>query len=497
MSAESSSAAKPKVKKTTKKSSLNAPKQFVPQKMAKAASPGYKSTYKSVSPELKRLCDQIVDPDSVADTMRWPNTYGLSATYKSINTFDARFDDYGQSAVIVYPSIANAILTTAGQDYSFELPTAGAPPLNRMQQPISLSDHSPQTYLTDIWFFSDDHCVLPRNSGGAFLYPMNWNSADNTAKLVLLFSNIPTSDSGSMEVQVTWYDITGAQTHTAILAVPGGGNLEFTLNPVAATNINSWLSIRVVLLQDGFYDGQVTAFLREGGVAPFMSLNLPNVANHFISNNLNGSNAIIDTADKGFVSAQSLLLTYIGSDLQNGGSLAIARVPANTVLGSKTDILSSNIPQSNPYYDWIASLSSNRYDGGIKDGGYTFYLGEDERDYFYRPVALNYGVSHPYIAAAFNSTDVGIQSGLIRIKVITHVQFTTSNNIYSLDFSPHLMDSTMLQHICSMVHSSYCNPLHKEQIKEYLKKLGGRISRIITNPDNWLTAAKVASGLLL
>lgn len=497
MSATSSSSATPKVKKTTKKTSANAPKQFVPQKMAKAASPAYKSAYKSVSPELKRLCDQIVDPDSVSDTMRWPNTYGLSAVYKSINTFDARFDQYGQSAVVVYPSISNAILTTAGQDFSFELVPSGAPPLNRLQQPLSLSDQNPTAYLTDLWFFPDDHCLLPRNSGGAYLYPLNWNSADNTSKLVFHFGDIPASDAGSMQVQVTWYDIAGAQTHTAILAVPGGGDLEFTLNPVAATNINFWLSARIVLLQDGFYDGQVTVYVREDGVAPFMTLNLPDVANHFISNNLNGSNAIIDTADKAFVSAQSLLLTYIGSDLQNGGSLAIARVPADTVLGSKNDIVTTNLPQSNPYYDWIASLSSNRYDGSIKEGGYTFYLGEDERDYFYTPAGLSYGISHPYIAAAFNTTDIGSQSGLIRIKVITHVQFTTSNNIYSLDYSPHLVDSTMLQHICSMVHSSYCNPLHKEQIKEYLKKVGSRIGRMLTNPDNWMTAAKIASGLLL
>lgn len=498
MSSDAPAASKKvKASKPSKTASSGGSKGFYPRKEAKAASPKFKAVYKAVTPELQSLVDQVIDPDSTGEAVRWPLTYGLSAVYKSINTIDARFDQYGQSAVVVYPRLANSILTTAGLDYSQALTVSGTPAGNYLSQRLVLNTMMSVYPITDIWYFADSQCVLPRSNGtGRFLYPIGWNSADATPLVNFQFPNISSGDAGALTLTTRWYDASGVELHNSVASVPANGLVSQTLNPVAATNITFWMSFEVSITTSVGYQGLVTAQFRETGPAPLFEVTLFNQANHFIVQDLNGANTITSSSEEYFVSAQSLLCTYTGSDLQNGGLIATARIPGDTVLGQKTDVVSTSIPQGNPYYDWIASLATNRYDGPIKDGSYAFYLGQSEDSYFYRPVEDSFTQDSNYLVAAFNTTDPGAQN-LLRIKVISHVQFTSNNNIYSQSPSPYMRDVKLMQHVLSLIPAAYCNPLHKAQIKEHLKKIGSRVGRILTNPDNWMSAAKIAAKLLL
>lgn len=496
-SASEAPAKKQKTAKSFSSSSSGGTKGFYPRKEVKAAAPKFKRVYKESSPELQSLIDQVIDPDSASDAIRWPQTYGLSAVYKSINTIDARFDANGQSCVVVYPRLVNSVLVTAGESYGQPLVAAGNAAQNYLIQKVTLDETHPSTYVTDLWMFENDHAVLPApiSVPGRMLYPFYWLSSDTTPVVNFQVTTLTTGDVSALKMTTRWYDATGTETHNSVAYFNDDGLVTQALNPVVATQTTSYLSFELALNGIPGYDGILTSQFREVGASPLFTIVLSDVANHFIVHDLNGASTICNSAEMYFVLAQSLLCTYTGSDLNNGGLIATARVPGDTVLGEKSDQGASS-PQGNPYYNWVASLSNNRYDGPVKQGSYSFYLGQDEQDYFYRRVEDSISQDAPYLVSAFSTTDTG-GVNLLRIKVITWVQFTTNNNIYSLQPSPYMRDVSMLHHVLSFVPSSYCNPLHKSAVKAHLKKIGQRIGQVVTNPDNWMSAAKIAAKLLL
>jgi len=475
-------------------------KGFYPRKEAKAAAPAFKKAYKTASPELQSVIDMVVDPDSQSSVNIWPMTYGLSSGYKSTNIIDAQFDQNGQSAVVVYPRLQNSIFATAGDVYTQALTVSGSSAGNYLTQQIFLSDSQPTMAVTDIWYFNNGHACIPRPTGivsgiNRFLYPFSWNSSDSTPLLNLQFSNVSSGDSGCFSVRFDWYNLDAAVIHSSTIAVAASGLISQNLNPVAATNITSWISIECIFVSGGGYHGTLTAQLRETGAAPVFSVTLADDASHMIQYDLNGAATILESAEMYFVSAQSLLCTYQGSDLQNGGQISTALVPGDTVLGQKADVVS--IPTtSNPFYSWIASLAKNRYDGPIKEGSYCFLVPQDESDLFYKRVEDSFSQDRPYLVAAFSTTDPE-QQNILRIKVVSMIQFTTNNTVYPSFPSPYCRDIKLLHNLLSIVPTAYSNPLHKAQIKEHLKKISKKIGSMLANPDNWISAARIAKSILL
>lgn len=484
-----------------KKLSSQKKKPFNPRKVIKASNPQFKQMYKSVSPELQKLIDSVIDPDSVVDCPRWPNTYGLSSTYKSITTLQAQFDAYGQSVLLVYPKLTDAIYATAGMDYNQTLTVSGTPAGNYFEQNIELDSTHDTVQLGLPFMFADQHAALSQpfisvGSQNLLLYPISWNSTKVTPLINFQFTNISSGDAGVLDLTVRWHNVIGGILHQTTFVVPANGLVSTNLNPVAATNITAYMSFTVSLGANIKYSGKVTGQLRETGAAPYMEILLPNVATHCLVYDINSAATIVNSAEEFFVLGQSVLCTYQGSTLEDGGLASICRLPSNTIIGEKSDVGAVSNLQSNPYYDFLASIANNRYDGPLKDGLYSFYLGEDESNYFYRPVEDAPYPDVPYIAAAYSTTGATFQN-LYRIKIITHVQFLSNNNIYSQAPSPYMRDLKLLHNVLSMVPASYCNPLHKKQIADYLKKVGKRIGTVVSNPQNWLSAAKIAADILL
>lgn len=478
-----------------------AKKGFYPRKEIKKSNPQFKQMYKSVSPELQKLVDSVIDPDSVTECPRWPNTYGLSSTYKSITTLQAQFDYVGQSVLLVYPKLVDAIFATSGVDYNQALTVSGTPAGNYFSQDIELDSTHDIVQLGLPFMFDNQHCALsqPFISAGAqnlLLYPISFNTTKTTGLVNFQFTNITTGDAGSLSVTTRWHDAVGTVLYSNTGLISSTGLVSQSLNPVVATNITAYMSFTVGLGVNIRYSGRCTAQFRETGPAPYMEILLPNVATHCLAYDINASATIVNSAEEFFVVGQSVLCSFQGSDLENGGLGVITRLPSNTIIGEKSDIGAISNLQANPYYDFLASIANNRYDGPIKEGFYSFYLGEDENNYFYRPVEDAPFPDVPYIAAAYSTTGSTFQN-ILRIKIITHVQFLSNNNIYSQGPSPYMRDLKLLHNMLSLVPASYCNPLHKKQIADYLKRVGKKIGSAVSNPQNWLSAAKIAADILL
>lgn len=458
----------------------------------------FKKAVEKISPETQALVDMVLDPDVADAAVRWPNTYGLSSTYKSINTINAAFDANKQSVVYVHPRISNAIFSTAGASFFQLLVPSGSTAGNFVYQDLGLNEDSvPTAYLTSPWYFNSNHVALPvpvNVPAGTvnFLYPISWNSTDATSIAQFTFTNIGLGDVGQLQMRMRWYAADYSLLNTVSQAVQANGVCQFTLNPAVATNTTAYISLEIFGAAHP-YDGRVLGQLREVGAGPFMAITLSNTYTHCTVANLNGANLISGSSEEYVVLAQSLLCTHVGSTLQDGGVIATARVPADTAVGEKSEAGSDSAAGGNPHYNWISSLANNRYEGKVKNGCYSFYVGDDETAYFYRPVQEQID-SLPYLVAAFSTTDTA--TSVVRIKIISHIQFKSNSNVYAQLASPYYRDVAMIPHMLSVICSSYSNDDHKKSLKDTLKGMGQSLGRMLKNPKTWTTAAEIAAMLL-
>lgn len=458
----------------------------------------FKKTYKKVEPELQTLIDMVLDPDAVEQGARWPNHYGLSSTYRSTNIVNAAFDANKQSMAIVHPRLANAIFTTAGSAYTQALTVTGTAAGNFIFQDLAMDESHSIVKLSSPWYFNSNRVGLPQPTnvpGGEInqLYPISWNSTDATAICTFNLSNIGSGNVGQLQMRYRAYAADYSLLFTLTQAVQANGVCIFTINGTAATNVTAYISFEVFGAAHP-YVGRLIGELREVGAGPFLSVTLPNVYHHCVVSELNGARTIINSAERYTVLAQSLLVTHVGSTLADGGVIATARVPGSTIVGDKAEAGSDSAAGGNNYYNWISSLPSNRYDGKVKTGAYSFFLGDDEESYFFRNVEEEYD-QRPYLVAAFSTTDTA--SSVCRIKIVTHVAFKSNSTIYAQAASPYMRDARMLPHVLSLINSSYCNDEHKAGLKEQLKSVGRQVGKILMTPSTWTTAAEIIAMLAL
>lgn len=467
-----------------------------PQPASDASS--FKKSYKKVEPELQGLIDMVLDPDAVEQGARWPNHYGLSSTYRSTNIVNAAFDANKQSMVIVHPRLANSIFSTAGTAYTQALTVTGTAAGNFIFQDIALDESHPDVKISAPWYFNSQRVALPQPTNVPAgitnqLYPISWNSTDATPIATFNLTNIGSGNVGQLQMRMRWFDATYTQIAVAQQVIQANGVCVFNLNATATTNITGFISFEVLGAVHP-YIGRLIGELREVGGGPFMSVTLPNVYHHCVVSELNGARTIINSAETYTVLAQSLLVTHVGSTLADGGVIATARVPGSTVVGDKAEAGSDSAAGGNNYYNWISSLPANRYDGKVKMGCYSFYLGDDEESYFYRNVEEEYD-QRPYLIAAFSTTDTA--SSVCRIKIVTHVAFKSNSTIYSQAASPYMRDAKMLPHVLSLINSSYCNDEHKAGLKEQLKSIGRQVGKVLVSPTTWTTVAEIMAMLAL
>lgn len=481
-----------------KKGAVKGAPHMVAQYQAKKQ---YKETYKRISPETEMVIDQCLDPESAAgNATRWPNTYGKSAVYSCKNIINAAFDANNRCAVAVYPRLRNAIYATAG--FESILPIFVADSTFETRGIYTVSDmriQGPEVHhLSSPFVFPDREVVVPfpSEANGKLLYPLGILPEETTGQVTesRIRFIFPSASQSMIRVTVyrygvnqnllnsNNYDSTTAGSIDATIHTSGpgtGASSPYYLAFDITTNGSPWGGVMTGVLESEFTTGATLAEAR-----------LLNHAQHMYSYDIKDAESIIDSAEKAIISSQSLLLTAQMSDINNGGALAIARLPGGTQVGAGT----GSIDTSN-WYEWLASLSTNNYDGASKSGGYGFYLPDDERGFFYRDVS-QFGVLDqlPYLCSEFTVADT-TEGSIMRIKVATIIQFTTNSSTYQLAPSPMCDELCEIHHLLSLVNACYENDTHKAQLAAMLKKVGARVKKIVKNPANWQKGAAMLSTL--
>jgi len=172
--------------------------------------------------------------------------------------------------------------------------------------------------------------------------------------------------------------------------------------------------------------------------------------------------------------ALSLLYTYQGSDLDNGGQIAAARLP----------------PRLNPmleeadFYGALAELPTYNGDYPLKLGAYVWWMPESSREFdygLYSHTTPKIPKSTIWVAGNHNVKTV------CRARIVAHFETLTRSQQYTTkvsDSNPLLPDLLSMAKTLPAVSE---NPEHKG----FFSKLWGKVKSTVSNPANWLKAAEV------
>ena len=281
----------------------------------------FRKTYKDVSPDAQMLIDQLIDPEMQMSNTRIP-TFGVSSTYTSHNILQAAYDAAGVSCVTVYPALQDAIYATAGNTFTQTLSALGGVNNPYVSQPVSIRGDSTQVAaVAQPFFFNNKHVAVPKPStvAGAMLYPIQHAGAPATAPLLAVFQLSNIHSAANLEAVVTFWSSTETFLSQVNVLFNSSGSSSVALYS-NITQINArWLSFDIRQAAGGGnipFEGNCTIQLVDP-TALDPGVTLLNVSQHCISYSLNGSLDIARSAESYFVSAQSVLLTYEGSDLNS------------------------------------------------------------------------------------------------------------------------------------------------------------------------------------
>jgi len=450
----------------------------------------FRKQYKDISPDAQMIVDQILDPVMQNSVSLLP-TFGLGSVYTANNIIGAKFDANGESIVVTYPSLKESIYYTSGTHIVSTISSATGAHVPYLKQLCSLRRNTNYMPFVAPFFIEANRAVLSKPSlqANTFLYAFRPSTSPNN-DLQIRCTVADNHNIGNLTFTLGKYDSTETIIGAPITATFTNGTATITL--FGATLGIEWISIGISSVNPTIpFDSNVVLEIYAAGNNNV--LDIPNVYTSCLIQNVNEADTIQKSAESYFISAQSTLLTYEGSTLKDNGRLSIARVPAGSWAGQLGG--QAAIPNANSYYQWIASLSRGSYNGPTKHGGYAFYLGEDEMNYFYRPVEEAYSPELPYVLAAFSTDPLDPQA--VRIQITSIVQFTTNSNIYNQSPSPYLgEDWCKILHILSCINAAYDNAGHREKLKAALKKVGSKVISLLKDPKTYATVGSIIAGLL-
>jgi len=466
----------------------------------------FEKTYDTLDGRGQAFINMIIDPESCETTVRNPNVYGLSSVFKGVNIINAAFDSNGESIVAVHPCLSNAIFTTAPADHPFVLTrqdTVDAKQ-NYCSQKINFgSSTNKQADITEPFFFDSNHCALPipvDNQGSVhYLYPITAVGLEANAlhvpQVVGTFDNYPLQvgtnlAGGPFTLATCWYTAGLVQIGTAN---DPSNNLNTCVTAIAdAINRASYISFRIQYNGNHSYDGTVTLTLVANSTAAGnFDMKLPHVYTHCIVSDINGSKQIEATAEKYVVVAQSCLTSFRGSSINNAGVISSCRMVSGAdCVGAKAAYGVISPSTASVYYNWISSLNNMKMDGALKDGAYSWYLGSDPSHYFLRDVQDQSFSDYPYLITAFNCP-VANSANTVRIKVVTHVMFTTNNTVYDSKPSDYMKNKDLCMQILGLINSSYSNEGHIKGLTDQLKSIGKKVGKALINPSTYLDIAEI------
>jgi hypothetical protein len=193
--------------------------------------------------------------------------------------------------------------------------------------------------------------------------------------------------------------------------------------------------------------------------------------------------------------SQAVLVTYMGTTLNNGGEIAISYCPAKLLTNNFFSCTTNGLGQ-------LQEFSNLRrvdcaYDGPLRDGAYCFWAPYDVSDTkLMSPNAMN-NYDYPGIICSGQFTPdatVNAPTAAIRVMVYTNYEFVTKYTMFELETNPG-STSAFEAALIPLKNKSFAsaNKTHLQRIREILKTAG----QFYRDNSSWINPGAMAlMGLL-
>jgi hypothetical protein len=461
--------------------------------------------------ELFPFFEAVLDPeDSIP--MRIPDDHaGRTAVFTSPFAVDIPFSSQwdsttasspqiagipinGYSEVIIAPGTANSIYHTAGADQVVW--TAGGLSLvSRHSMIPCLTTHpeSPDANQNVVQGFRGWHTQNAQADRAALLPKLG---ADGHAWYECIFDNF--ADEGSVDVIVS-----------ARCNLLRGGNAVLTMTVRSASG-----ELHSIATDIGQTGEVLFAFDVSNAVDPtsitgfYMTIAEVDPAAHWVFSFRQTQQAgsqwdltlpahspcnfkIVDTPELDLLSetqsertsALSGLLTYMGSDLANGGQVAAARLGMG---------LSPLRAPNGDVFTYLASLPFYNGDFPLRDGIYSWWLPDSIQEHFYVPYRsprsddLEFNSVLQYVALRDDPTQA------LRLRVVQNIEVITRSRLYSSVPAPINPAYNALIGAMKTLPAVTINNKHKGILRRAL----GSLRSWLVKPQNWRKMARMGAGVI-
>jgi len=382
----------------------------------------------------------------------------ICSTYRDVTTLDILPDTDGNWMCVVRPSLVGFAAITAGSTYTDAV--------SRYYAYMYLPN--PQSGITK---FATPGPVL-NSSGDHIMYPITGPlgnyinlpiSSGNTVGVTLAaYDNIPYRYNGTFQIvdaltgsgvsAITGYDISTSGTYSINITTTAPNGIALSFQP--ATTVQSPMSIYLNLQTSSV---------------------MPNTYNHCI---IQRNKSFANTVNSFRVPSQSLWVQYQGSDLNNQGNTANARVPHN---------FTPNVEDPNSWYSSIASLPYYAFETRAPYGAYNWALGDDIAYYEFRS-PYDLALDQPFLCAAGSmSTAAGNK---MRARIVTIYSVISRDTSRTYKPSPVSIRFPLVRGWLAQQVAAMDNTNHKETVRKAL----GRLKKILTSPEfNVLARAAITA----
>lgn len=133
--------------------------------------------------------------------------------------------------------------------------------------------------------------------------------------------------------------------------------------------------------------------------------------------------------------AMSVLASYNGPLLTNGGQIAMARIPSDAM---STNYFTNSPGAPGAFRTWnvIANLNQHNYDGPLNKGAYGFWSQEDVRDYDLLTPTEHNLYQYPTIVCSGQwnpGSEVTTDTVILRVEVDTIFEYTTIRTLFDTE----------------------------------------------------------------
>jgi hypothetical protein len=175
--------------------------------------------------------------------------------------------------------------------------------------------------------------------------------------------------------------------------------------------------------------------------------------------------------------ALSLLTTYMGNDVANGGVIASARLTPGTTPAHA---------YQGDMYSWIQTLPKSNYHGPLKEGSYVWWCPQSTREILPRAYKGDWDVYGDQTALltifrrdSANDATYGLQN--MRVMIQQHTEVWNDSNLYEHEIRPYVAYLEKMLHVLVQQTAATENTMHLK----ILQRLKKGIRSLVTNPENW------------